>query len=1068
MSRVSCLSLLVLLLAAGMCFSACQEGEGEPGGVTTPEQPDIPDEPHRPPPNTGESPALDTAIFPALGSSRYMSANEMELLSSGTSPGHYQNSANARGEMAPGAAMDADDEAGAAPQEGPQEAPEPEAEPDASREIVEADIFKQEGDYLYVLNRYRGLVIIDVSDPDDLRITGRLPFQAMPVEMYLRDGRAYVAMSDYFVYWQYDPDADPLGFHGSQILIADVSDPENPLEMGHQLIEGEITDTRMVGDVLYTVSKRRPDFWRYNTADWEDRTWVVSLNVADPGDIREIDHITFQGTSTLLHVAHHAIFVSAWDPNYYLTDPEHQQETLLTYVDISDPAGDLRERGSIYIPGTIQDKFKMDWYDHTLRVMASEYAWCSRYYYGYGTGAYGFNCRYGGNGWLHTVDTNFPDQMEHLASVEIYVEDEGDRSSSLYATRYAEDRVYTMTTHGEHYRDDRQRDRVKGVNLLHVFDLSDPAEPHEADSMEIDQSVSHIVVSGDRILALGQRLEWYLAAGGIWRAHTDKVQLSLYDGEDAQLAHLSTELLGRGRSYSVANNDYKALKVVSEMDLILVPLQYYYTVNQHTRERFNGVQLVDWLEGELVERGRVETVGRVQRAFPVGDRIIAVSGEHVETIDARDRDEPVKTDVVHLRRTVYEAFNFDGLQVQLVGPDMAGGLRFDVLPFGKRDDAPVLASLDLPFSGTPACYRDGDVIHMIGYENNRGQTIRNAVFEDPRQPRLVGFLRLSDELERIYSEGRYQYDPFYRGGISYYWRYWNPYAGLPLRNQLLPFTVRRIREGQNGRRDWDSELRIIDMSDPANPRIAEGTVPMNDFPFINKVTHGQILYSSHVEQAITDDGESLLYHVRAYVDRVDVSDPDEPVALPSLNVPGWLVDVSDDGSLLFTVDYQWDDFGRRRNSLNVLRVQGDQAVLIDMLPVGDQVNRGVFRDRTIWLTTHKYPWWGVRGETVASRQPYTVMHKIDVNAMGRISGQSLASLHGYHFNLLDVEDDIAYMASNGPYGVLVLDVERAGEPDILNAARSIGYVSKLVRHGEYLYMPLGAYGVHRLPMALVF
>jgi hypothetical protein len=393
---------------------------------------------------------------------------------------------------------------------------------------------------------------------------------------------------------------------------------------------------------------------------------------------------------------------------------------------------------------------------------------------------------------------------------------------------------------------------------------------------------------------------------------------------------------------------------------------------------------------------------------------------------------------------------------------MTGGLRFDVLPFGKDDDGPILASLDLPFTSPPVCYRDGDVVHMIGYEQNVGQVIRNAIFDDPTDPYLVGYLQLNSALERIYSGIQYSYDPFYRGGIGYYWRYWNPYAGLPLRNQLLPFTVRRIMEDESGRRDWESELRIVDMSDPANPRIAEGVVPMNDFPFINKVTHGNVLFSSHVEQATSGEGDTLLFHVRAFVDRVDVSDPDNPVVLPPLNVPGWLVDVNDDGSLLFTVDYQWDDFGRRRNSLNVLRVVGEQALLTDVLPVGDQVNRAVFRDRTIWLTTHKYPWWGVRGETVASRQPYTLMHRVDVSLDGRIVGEASASMHGYHFDLLDVEDEVAYLASNGPYGVLVLNVADPVDPVIMNAARSIGYVSRLVRNEMHLYMPLGAYGVHRL------
>ena len=124
--------------------------------------------------------------------------------------------------------------------------------------------------------------------------------------------------------------------------------------------------------------------------------------------------------------------------------------------------------------------------------------------------------------------------------------------------------------------------------------------------------------------------------------------------------------------------------------------------------------------------------------------------------------------------------------------------------------------------------------------------------------------------------------------------------------------------------------------------------------------------------------------------------------------------------------------------------------------------------RTIWLTTHKYPWWGVRGETVESRQPYTVVHNLTIDPQGHIAGETRPSLLGYHFDLLDVDGATAYLASNGPFGVLVLDVSEPAVPEILNAARSIGYVSKLVRHDEHLYMPLGGYGVHRLSTAVVF
>ena len=277
-----------------------------------------------PPPQNIGAPPIDPNIFPKAGATSFLTANELELLSSGTSNQQYSKGYNGKSTL--------DAAAGAGENPGVQPPPT-EPPPDPTREIVEADVFKLEGDLLYVLNRYRGLVIIDVSNPDKMFIRGRLPFQAMPVEMYIRDGRAYVVSSDYFVYWQYDPEADPHGFHGSQVMIADVSNPDDPKQLGSLHVDGEVTDTRMVGDVLYTVSKRRADYWRYNTADWEDTHLDRLAQRRRPGQTSsEIERITFQGTSTLIHVAHHAIFVAAWDPNYYLTNP----------TDGAGDAGDLR------------------------------------------------------------------------------------------------------------------------------------------------------------------------------------------------------------------------------------------------------------------------------------------------------------------------------------------------------------------------------------------------------------------------------------------------------------------------------------------------------------------------------------------------------------------------------------------------------------------------------------------------------------------------------------------------------------------------------------------------------
>lgn len=949
----------------------------------------------------GPGPSLDVTIFPQVGETDFTSANEDEQLSAGTGQSYNRG-------VGGGDAF-ADEDGAAAAGESNNQAPEAMPEPDPTREIVEADIFKLDGDLLYVMNAYRGLVIIDMTEPDQPEVVGRLPFQANPVDMYVRDGRAYIVMSDYFTYWQYDPDADPLGFHGSQVLIVNVQDPAHPVAMGSFEVDGEVTDTRLVGDVLYTVSKRNPNYWRYNTADWEDRTWIASLNIADPAHITPIDQITFAGSSTLIHVAPHAIFVAAIDPNYYLVGDGYEQETLVTYVDISDPKGRLTERGSVYVPGYIADKFKMDFYDHALRVFSQRW---------YGSG----------DGWMVTIDVSFPDLPEILAQLEI------DQSAYGYmqATRFDGDRAFAMTYN---YINQTQR------RYLHTLDLSDPAAPRVAATMQIDSIVSHFEVRGDRLLALGRYSAYY----------TSKIQITLFDvGDIEHPSTLDTQQLGDGYSWSEAIGDYKAFRVVDELGLILIPLSYHIT-----NYSFNGTQLVDWTGDTLAERGQVDGVSRVRRAFVVQDRLVAFSERQLQVIDAADRDHPVVTAQHYFVRNVLDVFDIQGKQVQLVGDIEEGGYFFEVLPFGEADDAPALARLDLPYSSAPYCIREGDALHMIGYEPSVGQVIRNADFDDVLSPKLRGELDLTSEAGSIYYSG-----------YSFYNYYWYPQAGLPLEGRIIPFTERHIVELASGRREWQSALRFIDLSDLDAPRIADGSVPMNDYPFINKMTHGNILYSTHVENATTAAGESLLYHVRSYVDRIDVSDTDNPVELPSLNVPGMLVDASDDHTILFTIDYQWDQFGRRRNSLNALRVDGDQAVLVAVVPVPDQVNRAVFRDKTIWLVAHKYPWWGVGSDTVDSRQPYTLLHRYIFSPTGAVASHSEAKVSGYHFDLLDVANKNVYLASRYPYGLLILDATDPTDPQVLHSARSIGYISRIVSHAGFAYMPLGWYGVHRTATGL--
>lgn len=352
--------------------------------------------------------------------------------------------------------------------------------------------------------------------------------------------------------------------------------------------------------------------------------------------------------------------------------------------------------------------------------------------------------------------------------------------------------------------------------------------------------------------------------------------------------------------------------------------------------------------------------------------------------------------------------------------------------------------------------RAGDYIAIVGSDRNNGeQSIQIADFTDPLKPRWRGTFRLSEEIQHIYSGA-------YNGYWSFYDYYWNPGAGMPLEGQLMPVTTRIVKADGAGRRYYENSLRLIDLRNPDLPQLAPGSLDMPDYPFINKVSHGKLLYSTHTEPALDANGNPKKFHERYFLDRVDASDPSKLQLLPKVNIPGRLVDVDASGKLLYTVDYQWDEHGQRRNSFNVLRLENDVATLVSVLPVGDEIDRARYLDREIWLSTHSYPWYGRNADSADSRQPYTRLTRLRLDEGGSIASNDAHDVSGYHFDLLDVEGSKVYLASSYPTGLLILDTADIANPTILGASRTVGYVSKLVREGDYLYLPMGSYGVRRV------
>lgn len=497
-----------------------------------------------------------------------------------------------------------------------------------ARDIEEADIVKVAGDKLYALNRYRGLLIVDVADPDNLALLGTLDLRGRGIEMYVDGGNVYVILSaDYYIPYALGagggaelaiapdgPVPQAPDFEGSKVAVVDVSDPTTP-EIRTQLeLAGWAGQSRRVGDILYIAGSNFIP-WGYEAwvddAEEIDEGFVASISIADPENVTAVERKTFGGNSMDIHVSDTAIFAAGREYDYV----NAFGSTNVQIIDISDPAGAIVMRGAFDVPGFIDNRFYMDDYEDVFRIV---------------TQSSGFGVR---EVKLFTYDIADLDDVQPLGEVGI-IEDE-----SLQAVRFDGPRGYAVT--------------FFVIDPLFTLDLSDPANPTVSGELEVPGFSTHIEPRGDRLIAVG-----------IDDTDGSRPAVSYYDVTDpANPTQLGRVVLGPPGSYteSDAVYDEKAFKIVDEIGLIAIPFRHWagteIMVNVadspnaaadeiRMPECVSGVQLIDFSDTDLTQRGYFEHRGLAQRVGMIGDRLFALSQASMQSVDITDRDNPVKTSEV--------------------------------------------------------------------------------------------------------------------------------------------------------------------------------------------------------------------------------------------------------------------------------------------------------------------------------------------------------------------------------------------------------------------------------------
>ncbi|MCU0683593.1 MAG: beta-propeller domain-containing protein [Polyangiaceae bacterium] len=755
------------------------------------------------------------------------------------------------------------------------------------RTIVEADIVQVKGNTLYALSRFAGLSIIDLSDAARPRLLGSYSMTGVPFEMYLQGTTVYAMFSSFGHYDVDDATGEYRWVQSSHVAALDTSDPANVVLAGEFDLPGEISDSRVVGDVLYAVTYEDGYCWR---CEGGANTAVTSFAVGDPAAVRVVDRLRYTSEDESYGWSRRSVTVTPermyiagieWDKK----DFGGEGHSTIQVVDISDPGGKLVEGAKVEAAGQIESRWQMDEHAGILRVISQPGVWSTAE-----------------SPVMQTFAVASSQSLVPISSKPMVLP----KPERLRSVRFDGTRAFAIT--------------AERTDPLFALDFADPADPKQLGELEMPGWVYHLEVRGDRILALGFDND----------APEGALNVSLFDVSDMSAPRLAKRVHFGGDWGSYAEDQdrvHKAFTIVPELGLVLVPFSGWSQDQNNlcgAGTYQSGIQLVDFTTDDLTLRGVAPQKGEARRAFLHEGSLYAVSDEGVRSFGIENRDAPARRGELALASNVSRTVLAGAAGDKLVrfGVDWwTNEARLEIVSAAGADTTQPLGALDLrALAGELAAnecrgsylydadlFTNGDYVYVTwadsSYYYDDGdspgggpqapkQNVVVVSVADPANPVVVG--RAALPLEALTSPGYY-------GGYGYGYGYgsnalvWSGRNAVAVGSTLVFESFAGPADGTNTG-PLTAKLSLVDLADPTAPRLAGSLDWARGESFTGLVAQGSTLLASHAEPMPNAPGK-----VRFFVDRVDVSNPDAPTALPRINTPGSLLSV--EGDRLVAVDY---------------------------------------------------------------------------------------------------------------------------------------------------------------------
>ncbi|MCX5896131.1 MAG: beta-propeller domain-containing protein [Proteobacteria bacterium] len=902
------------------------------------------------------------------------------------------------------------------------------------RTIEEGDIVKVYENTLFVLNQYRGLQLIDITDSSNPSLLATVPLYGYPVELYVRDGNAYVVVSNYFNCWYSSLKAETESFQGSQIAIVDVRNKKSPQISGGIDIKGFITDTRLVGSILYAVSNQY-SYYYYNAPSSENLTTISAVSIADPSQIAIVNEMSFPMPASSyennVHVTPDRIFLAqyGWGHTDKAGNWVETDATDITCIDISDETGLIRKGKTVSVPGVVLNRWQMDFYNGYFRVITPEKYWGN-----------GFPSLY-----IYTVES--PDTIEPVSSLTLKI----DRPESLMSVRFAGDAAYAVT--------------YERKDPLFSIDLKDPAQPRQLAALSMSGWIDYIEPKTDNLVTLGHD-----DADG-----NPSLAVSLFDvtGIDNPLL-VNRVHFGEGYGWVPAdiNDMHKAFKVLDDLHLILVPFSSW---SAHDNAEISGVQLIDYFfDAErkgLTKRGLIEHSGWVERAIPYDSAtVLTVSNEAFQTVDISNRDNPQIKKVLELAR--------NSVAIQELASDTGLELSTGTRWYSYDQAKSKLSVVPLSDPNTPSPF---DTIEISGYFEKlysmKGCSLLTGFRYDEKQGNIITVESISYDgadfnmLGSLEITGLNDNYWIYAGRPFSYYPYGQSSRAVKVSATALVFTGSEYYYTWPETNAYSMVMKAVDVSDPKVLRVVSTVTAdlQGGFPTFTW-WDGSTAYVSY---AVPFNGEPGVAYYKYYYKTVDFSDIQNPQVSEGINVPGNVVGISLNRQYIYTIDYQYaspPDTYACEVYINTLEPIEGKAYLRDrekIVPATADSHESwypgtvvVYSEKAYFVVNHS-----TCSEDYSTCQYDAKLWTADLADPQDITFPSSQTLHVQSADIIDVQQNKLFLSTYaGAGGIIIYSLENPLTPSFKAFYRTDYYPGEIVVIKDKAYLPSGMYGVKVIPL----